>query len=159
MILIGIAIIGIPLFVYASPLENQSENLNTNEDTISNSAHTKYNLEGNWTAEWHTDSAILKDKVTIRQANDQIITEYAKSPPYPDCADNQILPGDLYFDGNIVGDTKIEGSSWACQSGIETSIPLTLEIQDQGNKMEGIWKDNQDNENKFVFTRDSINSN
>ena len=142
-------------FAFAQPLEDQSRDLLNTTNTESN--QLPYDLEGNWTAEWHSDSAILKDEVIVRQANDEIITEYAKSPVYPDCEGNKILPGDLYFEGVLVSESKIEGSSWACQSGVKTSIPLTLEIQDEGNRMEGTWTDNQDRENKFVFIKDIEN--
>lgn len=138
----------------------QSEKYSKEFNSVINSgpSQTEYNLEGNWSAEWHSDSAILKDKLILRQAGDEIITEYAKSPLYPNCEGKQILPGDLYFEGVLVSESKIEGSSWACQSGIKTSIPLSLEIQDKGNKLVGSWKDNQDIENKFIFVKDSVNN-
>jgi hypothetical protein len=104
-----------------------------------------YQLQGDWTAEWKSNSGTLKDEVYIRQIGNEIFAEYARSPSYTDCEGKPIPISSLYFEG-IVSDSKVKGTSWACQGNVQTDIPLELEIQESGNKLVG---------NVFIFTKRS----
>lgn len=105
-----------------------------------------YQLQGNWTAEWNSDSGILKDEVYVRQAGNEISAEYARPPIYTDCDGKPIPISYIYFKGIIISESKVKGTSWECQDGVKTTIPLELEIQESGNKLVG---------NGFIFIKRS----
>lgn len=48
-------------------------------------------LHGNWTAEWNTQSNLLKDKVIIKQSDDYVTAEYAQQPIYRNWAQLHLI--------------------------------------------------------------------